>query len=93
MNIPTITIEGKEYPLVYTNLSVSSRYDSDGVMDVSIAARFVPTRIENGSAISAEDHAITFFRGSLSELKDTAEVQAVTAIKTALENFMVAKLT
>lgn len=92
MSIEPITIDGKEWSLLYTNLAISSRYNPDGSLDASVSARFVPTRIQDGVVESSEENAIVFYRGSLSELECPAESAAMTTIKSALEQLVAAKL-
>lgn len=92
INNPLI-LQGQEWPYLSTNLAISSRYAPDGTMDASVAARFIPTRIdENGEVKTLESEQITLFRGSLTELKDPHEIKAMIAIKTALEELITSKL-
>jgi hypothetical protein len=92
MNIAPINIDGQEWPYLSTNLAITSRYLPDGTMDASVSARFVPTRIDNGDVKTLPEKAMTFFRGSLRELRDQSEADAMTAIRNALEAFVAAKL-
>lgn len=92
MNITPLNIDGQEWPYLSTNLAITSRYAPDGTMDASVAARFVPTRIDNGEVVTLDAQALTFFRGSLKELRDSHEVEAMVAIRTALEALVAAKL-
>lgn len=86
-----IIIDGQAWPYLTTNLAVTSRYSPDGTMDASIAARFIPTRIDGSEVITLDAQAFTLFRGSLTELKDANEADAMLAIKTALETLITKK--
>lgn len=92
MTITPLTIDGQEWPYLSTNLAITSRYAPDGSMDASVSARFIPTRVENGEVITLDSAAMTFYRGSLTELVDAHEVDAMTAIKSALEGFVASKM-
>ena len=92
MTINPLNLNGKDWPFLSTNVAITSRYAPDGTMDASVAARFVPTRLENGEVQMLEDQALTLYRGSLKELRDANEVAAMTSIKTALEVFIASKL-
>lgn len=86
-----IEIDGKQYDRYSLNLAITGTYKADGTQDASIAMRLVPTRIEDGEVITADEAAIGLLRGSLSEIADAAEQAAVAAIQTALQTLLVAK--
>jgi hypothetical protein len=86
-----IEINGKFYDRFSLNLAISGRYLGDGSSDANVAMRLVPTRIENGEVITADEAAIGILRGSFSEIADPAEQAAVAAIQTALQTLISTK--
>jgi hypothetical protein len=91
MNASTpITIDGKQYDKFSLNLAISGRYLCDGSSDANVAMRLVPTRIENGEVITADEAAIGIALGSLAG-SDAATLQAVGAIQAALQAYITAK--
>jgi hypothetical protein len=85
-----IEIDGKSYPKYSLNLAISGRYLGDGSSDANVAMRLVPTRIENGEVITADESAIGIVLGSLAGA-DAATQQAVGAIQAALQSYILAK--
>jgi hypothetical protein len=85
-----IEIDGKTYPKFSLNLAITGRYLGDGSSDANVAMRLVPTRIEDGEVITADEAAIGIVLGSLSGA-DEATQQAVGAIQTALQTYIQAK--
>ena len=85
-----IEIDGKQYPKFSLNLAISGRYLGDGSSDANVAMRLVPTRIENGEVITADDAAQNIALGSLADA-DGATQQAVVAIQSALQAYLQAK--
>ena len=85
-----ITIDGKTYDKFSLNLAITGKYLADGRTEANVAMRLVPTRIENGEAITADEAAIGIARGSL-EGADEATQQAVGAIQSALQQFIISK--
>jgi len=85
-----ITIDGKSYPKFSLNLAITGRYLGDGSSDANVAMRLVPTRIENGEVITADESAIGIALGSLAG-SDEATQQAVAAIQQALQTYITAK--
>jgi len=85
-----IEINGKQYPKFSLNLAISGRYLSEGSSDANVAMRLVPTRIENGEVITADDAAQNIALGSLADA-DQAATQAVVAIQSALQAYLQAK--
>jgi hypothetical protein len=85
-----IQIDGKQYDKYSLNLAITGRYLGDGASDAQVAMRLVPTRIENGEVITADEAAIGIVLGSLSGA-DEATQQAVGAIQTALQAYIQAK--
>ena len=91
MNASTpITIDGKQYDKFSLNLAITGRYLGDGSSDANVAMRLVPTRIENGEVITADEAATGIALGSLAG-SDAATQQAVGAIQAALQQFIQAK--
>lgn len=85
-----ITIEGKQFDKFSLNLAITGRYLGDGSSDANVAMRLVPTRIEDGEVISADEAAIGIALGSLAG-SDAATQQAVGAIQAALQAYIEAK--
>ena len=84
------TIDGKTYDRYSLNLAITGRYLADGSSDANVAMRLVPTRIENGEVITADESAKGIALGSL-EGSDEATQQAVGAIQAALQTYLNAK--
>jgi hypothetical protein len=82
-----ITIDGKTYDRYSLNLAITGRYLGDGS---NVAMRLVPTRIEDGEVITADEAAIGIALGSLAG-SDAATQQAVGAIQAALQAYIEAK--
>ena len=85
-----IQIDGKTYDKFSLNLAISGRYLPDGSSDANVAMRLVPTAIQNGEVITADEAAIGIALGSL-EGSDEATQQAVGAIQAALQTYLNAK--
>ena len=85
-----ITINGNQYDKYSINLAITGKYKGDGTTDASIACRLIPTRIENGEVITAEDNAKAISLGTL-DGADAATQQAVAAIQSALQAYLQAK--
>ena len=85
-----IEINGKQYPKLSLNLAISGRYLGDGSSDANVAMRLVPTRIENGEVITADEAAIGIVLGSLAG-SDAATQQAVGSIQFALQAYIQSK--
>jgi hypothetical protein len=85
-----LQIDGKTYPKLSLNLAISGRYLGDGSSDANVAMRLVPTRIENGEVITADESALGIVLGSLAG-SDEATQQAVGAIQAALQSYIAAK--
>ena len=85
-----IEIDGKSYDKFSLNLAITGRYLGDGSSDAQVAMRLVPTRIENGEVITADEAAIGIALGTLSG-SDAATQQAVGAIQAALQTYISAK--
>ncbi len=91
MNATTpLQIDGKSYPKFSLNLAITGKYTGDGSSDANVAMRLIPTRIEDGEVISADEAAIGIALGSLAG-SDEATQQAVGAIQTALQTYITAK--
>ena len=85
-----ITLDGKQYDKFSLNLAITGRYLGDGSSDANVAMRLVPTLIENGEVITADEAAIGIALGSLAG-SDVATLQAVGAIQAALQAYITAK--
>lgn len=85
-----ITIDGIEYPKYSLNLAITGKYNGDGSTDANVAMRLVPTRIENGEVLTADESAIGIVLGSLAGA-DADTQQAVGAIQSALQSYIQAK--
>lgn len=85
-----IEINGKTYDKFSLNLAITGRYLGNGSSDANVAMRLVPTRIENGEVITADEAAIGISLGSLAG-SDEATQQAVGAIQAALQSYISAK--
>lgn len=84
------TIDGKQYDRYALNLAITGKYNGDGSTDANVAMRLVPTRIDGGEVITADEAAIGIALGSLAD-SDAATQQAVAAIQAALQAYIVAK--
>ena len=85
-----IEINGIQYPKLSLNLAITGRYLGDGSSDANVAMRLVPTRVEDGEVITADEAAIGIVLGSLAGA-DQATQQAVGAIQAALQSYIQAK--
>ena len=85
-----IEINGKSHDKYSLNLAITGRYLGDGSSDANVAMRLVPTRIENGEIITADEAAIGIVLGSLAGA-DEATQRAVGAIQSALQTYLQAK--
>jgi hypothetical protein len=85
-----IEINGIQHPKLSLNLAISGRYLGDGSSDANVAMRLVPTRIENGEVITADEAAIGIVLGSLAG-SDAATQQAVGSIQSALQAYIQSK--
>jgi hypothetical protein len=85
-----LQIDGKTYPKFSLNLAITGRYLGDGATDAQVAMRLVPTRIEDGEVITADEAAIGIVLGTLAG-SDEATQQAIGAIQAALQTYITAK--
>jgi len=85
-----IVIDGKQYPKYSLNLAITGKYLADGSTEANVAMRLVPTRIENGEVITADEAAIGIALGTLFG-SDEATQQAVGAIQSALQAYITLK--
>ena len=85
-----IEINGKSYDKFSLNLAISGRYLGDGSSDANVAMRLVPTLIQDGEVITADESALGIALGSLAGA-DAATQQAVGAIQAALQAYISAK--
>jgi hypothetical protein len=85
-----LQIDGKTYDRYSLNLAITGKYNGDGSSDANVAMRLVPTRIQDGEVITADEAAIGIALGSLAG-SDEATQQAVGAIQAALQSYILAK--
>ena len=85
-----IVIDGQTFDRYSLNFAVTGKYKADGSPDASVAMRLVPTRIEGGNVITAEDAAKAVVLGSM-EQADEAAQQAFAAISAALQTYLATK--
>jgi hypothetical protein len=85
-----LQIDGQTYDRWSLNLAITGKYKADGSPDASIAMRLIPTRISEGSIITAEAHAKAIVLGSLNNA-DELTMQAVAAVQAALQTYVAAK--
>ena len=53
-----IQIDGKNYDRYSLNLAITGKYNGDGSSDANVAMRLIPTLIEDGEVITADESAI-----------------------------------
>ena len=85
-----IEIDGKSFDRYSLNLAINGKYNADGSTDASIAARFIPTRIEDGEPEQAQEQSVNIALGSLSG-SDEPTLTAVAEISAALQKFILSK--
>jgi hypothetical protein len=85
-----LQIDGKSYAKFSLNLAITGKYLADGSSDASIAARFIPTRVESGEVEMNDSGAKCFALGSLSG-SDEPTLTAVAEISAALQKFILSK--
>ncbi len=85
-----IQINGKTYDRYSLNLAINGKYLPDGSSDASIAARFIPTRIEGDEVEQAQEHSINIALGSLSG-SDAPTLTTVAEISAAIQKFILSK--
>jgi hypothetical protein len=82
-----ITIDGQTFDRYSLNLAITGKYNADGSPDANVAMRLVPTRIENGEVVTADEAAKGIALGSIAG-SDEATQQAVGAIQSALQAYI-----
>jgi hypothetical protein len=85
-----IEIDGKSFDRYSLNLAINGKYTATGQPEASIAARFIPTRIDGDEVIEAQDHSVNIALGSLSG-SDEPTLTAVAEISAALQKFIISK--
>ena len=85
-----IEIDGKSFDRYSLNLAINGKYNADGTPDASIAARFIPTRIEGDEVEQAQEQSFNIALGSLSG-SDSPTLIAVAEISAALQKFILSK--
>jgi len=85
-----IVIGEKSFDLFSLNLAINGKYNPDGSSDASIAARFIPTRIEGDEVEQAQEQSVNIALGSLSGA-DAPTLTAVAEISAAIQKFILSK--
>lgn len=85
-----IQFDGQTFDRYSLNFAVTGKYLADGSPDASVAMRLIPTRIESGQVITAEDAAKAVVLGSMADADEAAQT-AFAAIATALQTYLVSK--
>jgi hypothetical protein len=86
-----IIINGQTFEKYSLNLAITGFYKPDGQPDANVAMSLIPTRIENGVVEQAGiEHRKAVVLGSLSQAS-AEEQQAIGAIQSALQAYLVAK--
>jgi hypothetical protein len=85
-----IQIDGKTYPKFSLSLIVCGSYTPDGHPEASVVCNLTPTRIADGKVETAPEGMANIRLGSLAEA-DEATLIAVTAIQSAMQQFISAK--
>jgi hypothetical protein len=85
-----IVIGEKSFDLFSLNLAINGKYNADATSDASIAARFIPTRIEGDEVEQAQEQSVNIALGSLSG-SDEPTLTAVAEISAALQKFIISK--
>ena len=83
------TINGKTYDKYALSLIVSGSYTPEGKPEASIVCNLTPLRIEDGVVDTQPAEARSIRVGSL-EHADANMLEAVAAIQTALQKFIIA---
>jgi len=87
-----LTLAGKDWTHLNVQMAINGRTNPDGATDAAVSLRLIPARINEDGVVETLDSAsINTFRGSFAELRDAAEVSAVTTIAGALSAFVSAK--
>jgi hypothetical protein len=84
-----IVIGEKSFDLFSLNLAINGKYNPDGSSDASIAARFIPTRIDD-EVEQAQEQSVNIALGSLSGADDPT-LTAVAEISAAIQKFILSK--
>ena len=85
-----LQIDGKTYDRYSLNLAITRKYNPDGSSDASIAARFIPTRIEGDEVEQAQEQSVNIALGSLSGA-DAPTLTAVAEISAVIQKFILSK--
>ena len=83
-------IDGKTYDIYTINLAITSIVNPDASEDANVAMRLVPTRIENGEVILANEYARSMALGSVDGV-DAPTATAVAQISASIQEFIYAK--
>ena len=83
-----IEIDGQIFDRYSLNLAINGKYLADGTPDASIAARFIPTRIEGGNIYTADENYIPMLIGSISESQDNDVRECGKKIKAAIQQLV-----
>ena len=85
-----IVIDGKTYDIYTINLAITSIVNPDASEDANVAMRLVPTRVENGEVILANEYARSMALGSVDGV-DAPTATAVAQISASIQEFIYAK--
>ena len=85
-----IEINEKSFDRYSLNLAITGKYNADGSTDASIAARFIPTRIEGDEVEQAQESSVNIALGSLAGA-DASTLTAVAEISAAIQKFIISK--
>ena len=85
-----LQIDGKTYDRYSLNLIVSGSYTPESHPEASVVCNLTPTRIADGKVETAPEGMANIRLGSLAEA-DEATLIAVTAIQSAMQQFILAK--
>ena len=85
-----IEIDGKSYDRYSLNLAITGKYNADGSPEASIAARFIPTRIDGDEVEQAQEASVNMAIGSIAGA-DAPTLTAVAEISAAIQKFIISK--
>lgn len=74
--------------MISINLAVTTKFNSDGSEDASIAMRVIPTLINDGVVITRDNEAQSYYRGSINEITDQVELSKIQALIDAIKGLV-----
>ena len=86
-----LEIDGETYDLYSLGMSVSGTYTPDGRTVVNIAMRLTPTMIDGDNVKMAHTASVPVTIGDVEANGDAADKKAFSAIRQALETWMIEK--